>query len=91
VAIYIANENGDWWELTDKAGSTLYVLDTDKLTNAEKVELIDEWGNGFDLATNTESDIPELLPSAFAHNKVDYILWQHGTPIKLELDKLGER
>jgi len=90
VAIYIANENGDWWELTAKAGSTLYVLDTDKLTNAEKVDLIEKWGAGFDPEA-TAKEIPDLLPTAFAHNKVDHIIWQHGTQIKLDLDKLGER
>ena len=37
MAIFIANENGDWWEYQPK--SVMYVLDTDDLPE----EIANEW------------------------------------------------
>jgi hypothetical protein len=37
MAIFIANENGDWWEY--QPNSVMYVLDTDDLPD----EVADEW------------------------------------------------
>ena len=37
MAIFIANENGDWWEYQPK--SVMYVLDTDDLPE----EVAEEW------------------------------------------------
>ena len=70
MPIYIANENGDWWEYrpTDK----LYVIDTDKLSHDQQEKIIADWG--FD----------DTLESAFQHNKVERVLWQFGDTLTID-------
>lgn len=51
MAIYIANENGDWWE--HKPGHKLYVLDTDQL-HPEQLARIEE-----DFGPLDEQDLPD--------------------------------
>ena len=60
MAVYMADQNGDWWGTNGKT-NTLYVFDTDKLTLAQKIQIIDEWGYGFDLETNKAEEVDEML------------------------------
>lgn len=39
MTVYIANENGDWWQYTK--GETLYVIDTDNPEIQQALELED--------------------------------------------------
>lgn len=56
MAIYFANENGDWWE--HKPGNRLYILDTEKLDPEELAEIEESWG------PLTEGDLPDKLERA---------------------------
>lgn len=59
MAIYIANENGDWWEY--KPFSPLYVLDTDKLSPEHLAEIEENWG------PLNDGDLPDKLEKAIWH------------------------
>lgn len=69
MPIYIANENGDWWE--HKPTDKLYVLDTDKLSHDQQLMIIADWGI-------------DDLDSAFQHNKVERVVWQFGDPLTID-------
>lgn len=56
MAIYIANENGDWWEHVP--GSSLYILNTEDLAPEELAEIEENWG------PLTEGDLPDKLEKA---------------------------
>lgn len=42
MTIYVANVNGDWWELTPS--QPIFVLDTDELTEEQFRDILDEYG-----------------------------------------------
>lgn len=68
MAIYIANENGDWWEFTPD--ECLYVLDTEKLTADQKEYLEDD----YDIE---ESNLNELVDL----DKFEKLIWEIGVGI----------
>lgn len=43
MAIYASNENGDWWEVTPN--DTLYILNTDDLSDYDKNYILETWGD----------------------------------------------
>lgn len=55
MAIYIANENGDWWEHVQ--GAELYILDVDKLSPETLATIEEEWGPLADLPDKFEKVI----------------------------------
>ena len=56
MAIYIANENGDWWE--HRPQDRLHVLDTDRISAETLATIEEEWG------PLTEGDLPDKLEKA---------------------------
>jgi hypothetical protein len=76
MAVYVANENGDWWGTNDK-DTTLYVLDTDKLTYEEKVAIANEW-EGFDEEEQTPEELEEIIEGLFGEDKFEKIIWEYG-------------
>lgn len=66
MAIYIANENGDWWEFNPE--ETIYVLDTDKITKEVKDILEDEY-------SYVEGD-------GFYSDGIEDAIMEYGTPVK---------
>ena len=57
MAIFIANENGDWWEY--KPGQVLYVLDTEELPAEKLAEIEENWGK-----LDGSEDYPDKLEKA---------------------------
>ena len=84
MAVYMADENGDWWGTNGKT-NTLYVFDTDKLTLAQKIQIIDEWGWGFDLETNTAEEVDEMLADCLEQDKFEKLIWEYGKEITIQL------
>ncbi len=62
MTIFIANENGDWWEY--KPGQQLYVLDTDELTYEQEQEILPNWGK-----LDGSEDYPD---------KLEKLIWEMG-------------
>lgn len=77
MAIFIANENGDWWGINEQYGKTLYILDTDKINPETMESLLDEW----------ELDSAEDFSNV---DKLEKIIWEHGTTIQLPINVSGE-
>jgi hypothetical protein len=66
MSIYVANDNGDWWEF--KPGQTLYVLDTEKMAMGDLDEMIEEYGGG-------------EIEQAFNHTGVAEMITYYGKPL----------
>ena len=77
MAIFIANENGDWWGLNEQYGKTLYILDTDKMNSMTIDSIRDEWG------LEADEDFSVI-------DKLERIIWEHGTTIELPINVSGE-
>ena len=67
MAIIIANENGDWWSVDETMTTTLYILDTAKITDPNVLADIAEWaGVEYEYDENDEPIIP-----ADIHKQID--------------------
>lgn len=66
MALFIANENGDWWGFDPK--DALYILDTDNLPE----EIAKEWGYLNEDGTPNEDNDPWAD---------DSLIWEYGTPV----------
>ncbi len=73
MSIFIANENGDWWEY--KPGQVLYVLNTDDLSSNKLAEIEEEWGK-----LDGSEDYPDKL-----HKPI----WMYGHVLHLEEEDLA--
>lgn len=65
MAILIANENGDWWQF--QPGESLYILNTDELTDEQYRAIVTDWGD-----LDTMPDYPD---------KLEKCIWEHGEPV----------
>lgn len=95
MAIIVANDNGDWWGWNKTEGeemtTTLYVLDTDKITDPDTLNEIAEWA-GVDLEIGEDgeyvvsSDIYEQInESLFDSDKLEKLAWNFGKEIEVKL------
>ncbi len=69
MAIFIANENGDWWEY--QQDGALWVLNTDDLNERQMAEIEEKWGP----IDGSNLDYPDKLERA---------IWQYGHQIYFE-------
>ncbi len=72
MSIFIANENGDWWEY--KPDQALYILNTEDLSEEDYEEVVERWGN-----LDGSEDYPDKLEKA---------IWEYGHAVFLEDRKL---
>jgi hypothetical protein len=72
MAIFIANENGDWWEY--QPGQVLYVLNTDDLDDHATDDIANNWGH-----IDGSDDYPDKLEKA---------IWKHGHVLHLDEEDL---
>ena len=84
MAVFIANENGDWWG-TNGNTNTLTILDTDKLTLAEKIQMLDWYGDGFEIGVDDESKIDEMLEEILCQDKFEDVIYEFGKERTIEL------
>lgn len=84
MAIYVANQNGDWWEVDTDKTTALYVLDTEKLTFLEKVEIVNEWDD-FDPEQDDPATLDEMLEGAWGQDKFEKMIWDFGTEQIIQL------
>ncbi len=68
MAIYLANENGDWWEY--KPNQALWILNTDDLSAEQLQDITENWG-----PIDGSEDLPE---------KLERVIWKYGHPLYLE-------
>lgn len=74
MTIFIANENGDWWQYLP--GEKLYILNTDELTDDQYRDIVNNWGD-----LDTMPDYPD---------KLEKCIWQYGHTIELEEQDLSK-
>ena len=88
MAIIVANENGDWWALSEEDAKTritnLYVLDTSKITDESVLTELADWA-GIELEDdeNGEYIIPEDIhkridENIFDSDKLERLAWEYG-------------
>lgn len=76
MGIYVANQNGDWWEATEPM--VLFVLNTDNLTFEEKVAITNEYGEPYDEEFNTPEEIDGLVADVFEAYGVEDVIQEFG-------------
>lgn len=74
MAIYFANENGDWWSADPDGESVIYILDTDKLGPTALAEITETYG---------EATIEEIMENG---DKLERIIQTYGKDIVLDKD-----
>lgn len=72
MAIYVANENGDWWGISEMYGKTLFVLDTDNINTLVMNAIREEW------ELEEDEDFSNI-------DKLEKIIWEYGKEIQLPL------
>lgn len=82
--IIITNDNGDWWSVDETMYTTLWILDTDKITDKEVLLEMADWA-GIDLEwdDNDEVIVPEnihdLINEELPHqDKLERLAWEFG-------------
>lgn len=76
MTIYFANENGDWWG-TNGTETTIYVFDTDKLTQEQKIAIAGEW-DSFDPEEDDLDTLDEIIAGVLCQDKFERIIWEYG-------------
>jgi hypothetical protein len=92
MAIIIANENGDWWQVTKAHGKKLWVLDTSKVTGKQALIDIAEYA-WIDLDSDEATgevifpeDLQEQIDGAiFASDKLEKLAWEYGSEITIDI------
>ena len=77
MGIYVANQNGDWWQATEPM--VLFVLDTDNLTFEQKVAITNEYGETYDEEFHTPEEIDTLVADVFEAYGVEDVIQEFGT------------